>query len=230
MSLANNPRIPRVTRERMQAVARQLSYQPNPCLSTLMRIRRQGKPLKDQPALALVCAHPAADGWSQHPSRTIRQLREGALERAALRGYRAHEFWLHRDGLSNERFSEMLRARGIQGLLISPLADGDPPPALLWDYFTAVSISVPLPLLTLTTVCNDRYFSSLLAVRECYKRGYRRPGLALRQVHRHRFQGRWQAGYLVSGEMMSELTLVEPLLVDDWNDAAAPQVARRCAT
>jgi hypothetical protein len=28
-----------------------------------------------------------------------------------------------------------------------------------------------------TTVCNDHYFSSLLAVRECYRRGYRRPGL-----------------------------------------------------
>jgi DNA-binding LacI/PurR family transcriptional regulator len=226
MSLANNPRIPQGTRERIQGVAKQLGYQPNPYLSTLMRIRRQGKPLKDKPALSLVCAHHAADGWSRNPSLTIRQLREGALERATLRGYRAQEFWLHRDGMSNGRFSEMLRARGIQGLLISPLADGDPPPALHWDYFAAVSISVPLPSLTITTVCNDHYFSSLLAVRECYKRGYRRPGLALRHVHRHRFQGRWQAGYLVSAEMMPDLTLVEPLFVDDWNDAAAPRVAR----
>ena len=55
MSLANNPRIPQGTRERIQAVAKQLGYQPNPYLSTLMRIRRQGKPLNDKPALALVC-------------------------------------------------------------------------------------------------------------------------------------------------------------------------------
>jgi hypothetical protein len=226
MSLANNPRIPAATRERIQAVAKRLGYQPNPYVSTLMRIRRQGKPLKDKPALALVCAQHTADGWRHHQSLTIRQMREGALERATLRGYRAEEFWLHRDGMSNERFSEMLHARGIQGLLISPLADGDPPPALHWEYFAAVSISVPLPSLRITTVCNDHYFSALQAVRECYRRGYRRPGLALRHVHRHRFQGRWQAGYLVSREMLPDLALVEPVFVDDWNAAAKPQVVR----
>lgn len=226
MSLANNPRIPVATRERIQAIAKKLGYQPNPYVSTLMRLRRQGKPLKDKPALALVSAMRTADGWRNHGSLTIRQMREGALERATMRGYHAQEFWLHRDGMSNERFSEMLHARGIQGMLISPLADGDPPPALHWDYFAAVSISVPLPALTITTVCNDHYFSSLLAVRECYRRGYRRPGLALRNVHRHRFQGRWQAGYLVSGEMMPDLTLAEPLFVEDWDAAAAAPLAR----
>src|SRR5882757_3544704 len=150
MSLANNPRIPVTTRERIQAIAKKLGYHPNPYVSTLMRIRRQGKPLKDKPALALVCALRTADGWRNHGAPTIRQMREGAFERATMRGYRAQEFWLHRDDMSNERFSEMLHARGIQGLLISPLADGDPPPALRWEYFAAVSLSVPLPALTIT--------------------------------------------------------------------------------
>jgi DNA-binding LacI/PurR family transcriptional regulator len=215
MSLANNPRIPVVTRERIQAIARKLGYHPNPYVSTLMRIRRQGKPLKDKPALALVCALRTADGWRNHGAPTIRQMREGAFERATMRGYRAQEFWLHRDDMSNERFSEMLHARGIQGLLISPLADGDPTPTLHWDYFASVSLSVPLPSLTITTVCNDHYFSSLTAVRECYRRGYRRPGILLRRVHQHRFQGRWEAGFLISGEMLPDLKQAEPLYVDD---------------
>jgi DNA-binding LacI/PurR family transcriptional regulator len=218
MSLANNPRIPAATRERIQALAKKLGYRPNPYVSTLMRLRRQGKPLKDKPALALVNALDTEDGWRGNGSLTIRQMRDGAAERATLRGYRAQEFWLHRDGMSNERFSEVLHARGIQGLLVSPLADGRPPPALRWEYFATVSISVPLPSLTVTTVCNDHYFSSMQAVRECYRRGYRRPGLALREVHRHRFQGRWQGGYLVSGELMPDLELVEPLFVADWDE------------
>src|SRR6478672_407615 len=107
MSLANNPRIPLVTRERIQAIARRLGYHPNPYVSTLMRIRRQGKP-----ALALVCGLRSADGWRTHSAPTIRQMRDGAFERATMRGYRAQEFWLHRDDMSNERFSEMLHARG----------------------------------------------------------------------------------------------------------------------
>jgi DNA-binding LacI/PurR family transcriptional regulator len=220
MSLANNPRIPAATRERIQAIAQKLGYHPNPYVSTLMRIRRQGKPLKDKPALALVCAQRTPDGWRNHPSQTIRQMREGALERATFRGYRAQEFWLHRDGMSNERFSEMLHARGIQGLLISPLAEGDPPPALHWNYFAAVSLSVPLPALTVTTVCNDHYFSSLQTVRECHRRGYRRPGLVIHRIHQHRFQGRWEAGFLVAADLMPELKLTAPLYVDSWENPA----------
>ena len=218
MSLANNPRIPPHTRERIQAIARKLNYHPNPYVSTLMRMRRQGKPLKDKPALALVCAQRTANGWRDHPAPTIRQMREGAFERATLRGYHAQEFWLHRDEMSNERFSEMLHARGIQGLLISPLADGDPTPALRWEYFAAVSLSVPLPSLTITTVCNDHYFSSLQIVRECHRRGYRRPGLVLRRAHQMRFQGRWEAGFLIAGKMLEDLNLANALYVDDWED------------
>jgi DNA-binding LacI/PurR family transcriptional regulator len=225
MSLANNPRIPQVTRERIQAIAKKVGYHPNPYVSTLMRIRRTGKPLKDKPALAFVCAQRTADGWRNHPAATIRQMREGALERTTLRGYRAQEFWLHRDGMSNERFSEMLHARGIQGLLISPLADGDPPPALHWDYFAAVSLSVPLPALTITTICNDHYFSSLQAVRECHRRGYRRPGLVLLNTHQHRFQGRWQAGVLVAGQMLPGLTPAAPLYVETL-ETGAPAILR----
>src|SRR5215207_1192128 len=218
MSLANNPRIPPQTRERIQAIAKKLGYHPNPYVSTLMRIRRQGKPLKDKPALALVCAQRTANGWRDHLAPTIRQMREGAFERATLRGYRAQEFWLHRDEMSNERFSEMLHARGIQGLLISPLADGDPTPALRWEYFAAVSLSVPLPSLTITTVCNDHYFSSLQIVRECHRRGYRRPGLVLRRAHQMRFQGRWEAGFLIAGKMLADLKLANSLYVDDWQN------------
>jgi DNA-binding LacI/PurR family transcriptional regulator len=185
-----------------------------------MRIRRAGKPLKDKPALALVCAMGTAEAWRNNSAATIRQMREGALERAAMRGYRAQEFWLHRDGMSNERFSEMLHARGIQGLLISPLAEGDPPPTLHWKYFATVSLSVPLPSLTVTTVCNDHYFSSLQAVRECHRRGYRRPGLVLRRVHQTRFQGRWQAGVVVSGQMLPDLSVAPTLYVEDFDNPA----------
>ena len=219
MSLANNPRISAATRGRIQAIARRLGYHPNPYVSTLMRIRRQGKPLKEKPVLALVCAQRTADGWRTHPSLTIQQMRDGALERATLRGYRAQEFWLHRDGMSNERFSEMLYARGIRGLLLSPPAEGDPTPVLHWDYFAAVGLSVPLPNLTLTTVCNDHYFSSLTVARECRQRGYRRPGLVLRAGHLQRFQGRWEAGVLMAGKMFPDLDLAVPLYVDDLTDS-----------
>ncbi len=221
LCLANHPRIPPATRERIQAMARQLGYQPNPYLSTLMRIRRQGRPLADKPLLGLVCALRTADGWRNHRAPTIRDMREGAWERATLRGYRPQEFWLHREGMSNERFSDILRARGIQGLLISPLAEGDPPPAVRWEHFATVCLSVPLPSIPVTTVCNDHYSASLQVVRECVRRGYRRPGLVLRREHQLRFQGRWEAGFMVGVEQGPGLRRLAPLYVEHWDRPAA---------
>lgn len=221
MSLANHPRISAATRGRIQALARKLGYQPNPYVSTLMRVRRQGRELTDRPTLAIVGAFNTANGWKDNPSLTIQQQRTGALARATLRGYQPEEFWLHRDGMSNERFSEMLRARGIQGVLISPVADWAPPPALRWDYFSTVSLSVPWPELPLTTVCNDHYFSSLQTARECHRRGYRRLGIVLRKINQVRLQGRWHAGTLVAPHMLPDIGLTAPLFVDDMDDETA---------
>jgi DNA-binding LacI/PurR family transcriptional regulator len=220
MALANNPRISAGTRLRIQELARTLNYQPNPYVSALMRTRRQGRLLNDRPILALVSCFASPDGWRRAPdSPTVRQMREGAIERAAERGYQAQEFWLHQDGMSPERFSEVLHTRAIGGLLLSPGAVGAPPPALKWEYFSTVSLSVPSPTYTLTTVCNDHFFSSLQVARECFRRGYRRPGLVVLNSHRARFQGRWEAGVLIAQREHPELQPVDPLLLESWSDA-----------
>ena len=212
LSLNNSPRISTSTRQKIHHLAEKLGYQRNPYVSALMRTRRQGKPLTHQPIVAMVCAMNDSAGWRLSPSATIRQMRDGAMERAAMRGYRAQDFWLHQDGMSNERFSEILRARGIGAVLLSPAADGASAPALMWDYFSAVSLSVPFRSLTLPTVCNDHYFSSLLATRECHHRGYRRPGIVLRTAHRERFHGRWEAGFLAAQRTLPGITRIEPFL------------------
>jgi len=54
--------------------------------------------------------------------------------------------------------------------------------------------------------------------------GYRRPGLVLRRLHQMRFQGRWEAGFLVAAEMLSGLERVPPLYLENW-DRPAPLLA-----
>jgi DNA-binding LacI/PurR family transcriptional regulator len=218
MCLANNPRIPAATRARIRAVAEKLGYRPNPYVSALMRIRRQGRAHHDKPVIALVNGLESAAAWRETAPPTVRLMREGAMERAALRGYRAQEFWLHQEGMSAERFSGMLHARGIHGLLLGPLAFGAPTPALRWEHFAAVRLGVPLPALTITTVCNDHYFSSLQAVRECHKLGYRRPGLVALRSHLERFHGRWDGGLLVARHLLPGLKPAKSLLLDSWDE------------
>ncbi len=218
MCLANNPRIPAATRARIRALAEQLGYRPNPYVSALMRTRRLGKALREMPLIALVNGLEDPAAWRKTAPPTVRLMLEGAVERAAQRGYQTQEFWLHQDGMTAERFSGMLHARGIHGLLLGPLAFGAPTPALRWEHFAAVRLGVPLPALTLTTVCNDHYFSSLQAVRECHKLGYRRPGLVALRSHLERFHGRWDGGVLAARLMLAGLRPTRSLLLDAWED------------
>lgn len=216
MCLANNPRIPPATRERIRTLADRLGYRPNPYVSALMRVRRSGRMETARPVLALVNGLDREDGWQKTDSLTVRQMRDGALARAAARGYKAEEFWLHRDGMSAERFSGMLHHRGIQGLLLGPLNFGAPPPALAWGNFSAVRLGVPLPSLTITSVCNDHFFSSLQVARECYRRGYRRPGLLLLRTHRQHFHARWDGGLLVARHLIPGFRQARTLVLEDW--------------
>ncbi len=216
MCLANNPRIPAATRARIQAVAEKLGYRPNPYVSALMRIRRQGRAHREMPVIALVNGLEDAAAWRKTAPPTVRLMREGAIERAALRGYRTQEFWLHQDGMSAERFSGMLHARGIHGLLLGPLAYGAPTPALKWEHFASVRLGVPLPALTISTVCNDHFFSALQTVRESHKLGYRRPGLVALRSHLERFHGRWDGGLMVGRHLLDDLKPVKSLFLDSW--------------
>ena len=91
--------------------------------------------------------------------------------RAAVRGYRAEEFWLHRDGMSAERFSSMLHHRGSRGWCRASSSTVAPPPPFHWENFSSVRLGVPLPSLTITSVCNDHFFLQPAVARECYRRG-----------------------------------------------------------
>jgi DNA-binding LacI/PurR family transcriptional regulator len=214
MSLRGRPGIAVATRERIVALAQQLGYRPNPYVSALMRTRRTGRRATAKPLLALVSGLARPDAWRKAESVTRRQIREGAIVRAAQLGYEAREFWLHQDGMSPERFSRMLHARGIHGLVLGPLPDGAPPPALAWELFSVVAVSVPFRHVPLHVVCNDHYFSSFTAVQECLQLGYRRPGLLMRRSHREHFQGRWEAGFFAALQTHADVARVPPLLLD----------------
>lgn len=220
MCLANNPRIPVATRDRIRAVAEQLGYRPNPYVAALMRARRQGREHQDQPALALLNGLDNPAAWRTAAAVTVRQMWEGAMEQAAARGYRIEEFWLHQDGMKAARLSQVLRARGIHGLLLGPLSIGAPMPDLKWEDFAAVRLGVPLPTLTVTAVMNDHFFSSMKVMRECWQLGYRRPGLVMLESHPVRFQGRWSGGLLATASMLPGTTPVPALLLKSWTDLA----------
>ncbi len=218
LSLSGSPKIPSATRERILALARETGYQTNPLVSALMRCRRKKLPLEQRTSIALVNGLDHPDGWKNSPSATRRQVREGALARAHELGYHVEEFWLHKDDVSPKRFSQILRARGIQGLLMGPMPDEAPPPPLEWEHFSAVGINVTYKPLPLHVVCSDHSYSITRIVRECHALGYRRPALVIVRSQRQYFQGLLEGGFYAALAGMPDLASIPPLFVGSLED------------
>jgi DNA-binding LacI/PurR family transcriptional regulator len=212
LGLRNRPNISAALRAQIVSTAETLGYRPNPHVSALMRSRRNRGRAQGL-VIALVHGLATKNGWRDSPSPTLRGIRQGALERARGLGYSTEEFSLDPDEKSTRRLSRILTARGVRGILLGPRVDGVPPPTLEWKRLAAIGIGLPDPTLPLHMVSNDHYFSALRIMEECHRLGYRRPGLILRESHRQKFQGRWEAGYRSAQEKFPALAKLSPLFL-----------------
>ncbi len=215
------------TRCRVLAACRQLGYRTNPLVAALMRTRRRHTAPTDTLTLVFVTAFPTEDGWRCHPSPIFRQMFAGAEARAQERNYRLEHFWLFRDGMSNARFSQMLAARGIRGLLVAPVPDTHTAIELDWAAFSTVVLGLTPTTRTFHRVATDYYQSMLLAMEECLKLGYRRPGLAARAETIKRLGFRWEGAYLVACDRFAVKRPPPPLFVDEWTSQAVERWLER---
>jgi len=197
MALRNHPRIPDATRERIQRLAIELGWRPNPLLAEAMSAIRSGQPVAERVTLAWVTAHSRRDGWRRVPF--FRRSFEGASHRAAAAGYRLDHFWLGDADGHAARLSDILVARGIVGVVIAPL----PKPsslALDWSHFSAVTIAYSLTAPRLHRATDNHVGSARLAFTSLTSTGRRRIGLALEGASDRRVNGLWSAGYLLEAQ------------------------------
>lgn len=226
--LRGAPGVSEPTRKRVRQVAARLGYRPHPYVSALMRNRRKRTgAVPASPVLAFVTAFPTADGWLKTPSPLLRLLHAGARERAESRGYTLGHFWLHQDGMSSHRFGEILHARGIRGLLLPPQPDLDERIDLAWTNFSVVSHGLTTAHPVFHRTSNDHYQSMLLALHECRRRGYRRPGFAMDGPLGERLEHRWEAAFLVGRAKLGFDAGVEPYFFPVWDAAGAARWLRR---
>lgn len=210
-ALRGVPTIPADTRERIVRIADEMGYRPHPFVSALMRTRRKKRAaVAQQPTLAYVTAYPTERGWEVEAF--FRALFAGAKARAEKRGYKLSHHWLHRDDMSGMRFGEILRARHIRGILFNPFPDYGARLELPWDHFSVVAhgLSLAHPIFHRTT--NDHHQSMTLALNECRRRGYKRPGFTLDAPTTVRLEYRWEAAHAVLCRKL-DLTFVSPLLL-----------------
>ncbi len=217
LALRNHPSIPEATRERVVKAAEQIGYKTNPLVSALMSFRRSTGEVPRHTTLAFVTSSRPTNAWRE--SRTLRDQLAGAQERAQTLGYHIEEFPLYAPGVTPARYNQMLRNRGIIGLIIAPLRNENDTLPIQWEHFTAVATAFTLRRPNIPRVGSDHGHSILMAIEQCRRRGYKRIGLAVQRSIMARVEHQWMAGYLVECANRPSRPALPPLVADNWSEA-----------
>jgi DNA-binding LacI/PurR family transcriptional regulator len=212
LALRNDRSIPPATRGRIFAAAEKLGYKTNPLVSALMTSLHARRTSHKHTVLAYVTTDPEDAPWRTY--RVFLELREGAEKRAEELGYHLQEMPLRTPGMTTARFAQILRARGIIGLLVAPLPHGERTIELDFEGFAVVGIDMSVATPPIERVSNDHFQSALLAVEHCRKLGYRRIGFVINRELSERLENRWLGACRCTLADTPRSARVEPLLVE----------------
>lgn len=193
-ALHNHPGLPRETRERIQAIAKRLGYEENPLLSAVLGSVRRGRRQTFFGTLAFLTAHQTADGWKG--GATYRDFFQGAKERAELQGFKLEPHWAADPALSGRRLTDILKARGIIGLLLGSRSPDARFTEMDWGQFAVVRLGFSWSNQRFHCVVNHQVHTVRLVAAELAARGYKRIGLAVSQWQNEAVEHNWLAGFL----------------------------------
>ncbi len=177
MALRNDPKIAPETRKKIQDLAAHIGYRPDPLLAGLAAYRHAKTVPHYQSTIGIITNYPKLNVW-QNWSSNNRGFYEGIKSASEQLGYQIEEFSPNQLKVMPNRFSEMLKARGIRGLIIPP-RQKQGFLKLDWDYFSAVTIGFSLVHPFLNRILHDHITSTMYAMRRLRHLGYRRIGFVL---------------------------------------------------
>lgn len=204
-AMKDDPRVKPVTLARVQRIARQLGYSPDPMLSALSSYRSSTRRPLYHGTVAWLTNFPTADGWGVESFALYRQ---GAAEALAEHGYQLEDHWLQEPGLTMRRSAQILQSRGIRGLLVCPLPSHSARLSFPWERFASVTFGYTLQNPALHLVTTSHYQNMQICFRQLHHLGYRRPGWVIWDEISKRVAEQWTAAYRTpafEGEWESEI-------------------------
>lgn len=191
-ALRGSPRVKTATRLRIVAEAERLGYRANPLASALMTEMRRSRNGTFRGTLALLDPETAADRPASFTTHR-HELATGARERAGQLGFHIDSFSLLAPGLVPEALTEVLDARGINGVLILPACAPAPCADLDWSRLSVIRADCSVDRSVLHAIHTDHTQAMSLALDELQARGFRRPGLILQTELGEHALHRWEA-------------------------------------
>jgi DNA-binding LacI/PurR family transcriptional regulator len=194
MALKNHPRISESTRQRVQAEAKRMGYVPDPRLSSVMSNLKKKK--GDRLVAGLAYVIPSLEFADSHKHSIFQSFFEGAKARAEQLGFRLESFKLRRDNISGSRLVSILRSRGIEGLVISPIFDGGKKLDFDWSKFSAIAFGHSVVDAGMNRVSFDQLYAVHHSMQRMADLGYKRIGLVMPGNADERMHTLSQAGLL----------------------------------
>jgi LacI family transcriptional regulator len=217
-ALRQHPKIPATTRDRILRVATSLGYRPNPRVSSLMAQVRQGSPLAQGERIAFV--------WMQTPRSVarrdpfLRAVFAGASQRAQQAGFSLEEFFTADPGMTDRRLGQIIRARGIVGVVLSPVMTDESHLALDWDWsgFAAAVIGNVSWTPELHHAGHHHYLGMRTVLLELAASGHQRIAAAIDDKTNRRAKRAWEAAFLTHHPTLSSARSLLQLSAEDLGD------------
>jgi LacI family transcriptional regulator len=148
----------------------------------------------------------------------------GATIRARAYGYELQHLWAREGGMSPSRFSRVLAARGIRGVILAPLEHPDSRFDLDWEKFSTVTIERSIRYAHFHHITPNYYADLRLTWDRLRERGYSRIGLVLDAGLAERVAHQWEAAHAFEQARTVQPARMVPTLVVD--EASRPTIIR----
>lgn len=196
-------RVAPATRDRIQRIADELGYRPDPVMGRLAEYRRRdGKRSMTDSVVALVTGGPTKVAW--RASFNHLTWAEGIRTEADRLGYRLEVVWMPETTEAERQLSQQLFHRGIEGLLLLPREKEEAIHGLPWERFAAVSLATNFTSPQGLHVSHDRFENVRIAWEQLAALGYRRIGFCIEASGNARSRGLMLAAHLLEERLRAE--------------------------
>ncbi len=220
LALRNRPGVSDAERKRIQRIATKLGYRPDPKLTELMAHLRQASPRSEFASLALV-----VPGFPKQDDHKLDLMIGGARARAVEYGFRLEDFWPKSPpAMSLARLREVLRARGIEGVLIGPMLRGDDELEMDLSDFSVAALGYSMAKPDVHRAVPHHYRMMREMLEELLARGFRRIGLVLWERMETGFNHLLSAAYFQAQHRLLQRDRLDVLYLTESPDSVPAEM------
>lgn len=196
LALRNDPRLSQETCRKIRLIAEELGYKPDPALRSLVAYRHMKSPKPAAHTIGLILDLHSRELYAENESYVT--LLESAKIRASEMGYTVDVFWYGMDYHNSQSLDRVLKARGIQGVILGAFFHPETRIDIDWNDYSVVKINL-LPLeVKADAILSNQMFSVRVAMEKLCQAGFKRIGMAVNDLDDEQNLNMFTAGYFTS--------------------------------